>query len=169
MINRRYKSGGVVALAVSGLNLLEETRKINQLFKERAALFPPVEERRALLSRFGTYITLRKMNTGQVKSLVGSKPLAAVDGSRIEYGSGYPYGICLMQALARSTDRAINNGKIKTEKVLCPLDYDLASAIKARSEKDRVDESEAYRRLQRENLARMELQLAVRAVELFRP
>lgn len=156
-------------MAVSDWNLLEETRRINHLFKQRNAWFPPADERRTLLNRYGVYVTLRKMNSSQVKNLVRGQAVAAVDGSRIEYGSIYPYSICLMQALARSTDRAISNGKIKTDRVLCPLDPDLAMEIKARSEMDKVDESEAFGRLQRENLARMELQLAVRAVELFRP
>ncbi|MGE5543907.1 MAG: DNA double-strand break repair nuclease NurA, partial [Bacillota bacterium] len=96
------------------------------------------------------------------------RPLVAVDGSRGDYGGLFPYNICVIQALARASTE-VDPDRLTDSQVYCPLDANLYAEVSEWAAKNRLEDGEAYRRLMGEKMAHMEIKLALKSLQTFRP
>ncbi|MGE5417265.1 MAG: DNA double-strand break repair nuclease NurA [Acidobacteriota bacterium] len=150
-------------------DLLQATRDMNEIFKQRAQDLPSRETRRDSLQSFSEIKNMRRLKSDQVRKLTRESGITAVDGSRVEYGTVYPYAVALMQALARNSLQKEDYQELKAAQLMSPIEPDTYNEITRKAAADRLDEPEAYRRLLKDELAHMELKLALSAVERYRP
>ncbi|MGE5397939.1 MAG: DNA double-strand break repair nuclease NurA [Chitinophagales bacterium] len=137
-------------------DLIDSARGINQLFRDRSGVLPSIETRRTNLP--GILMDLNRLSDTAIKDFSNGRPLAAVDGSRVDYGELYPYTICLMQALACSTQDGI---ELSRAGIISPMAAETNESIQKIMYERGMEEQEAYRRHLRESLARVELELAI--------
>lgn len=144
------------------------TRRLNDYFLNRDSICPSLEIRRQSLAQIATFGSLRRLDRREVVELTRGLPLVAVDGSRAEYGSIYPYRVCVVQALAKSSV-AGHPDQVGDAEVYCPLEPGLAEEVSEWATKYHLEDGEAYRRLLGEKMARMEIGLALKALRTFKP
>lgn len=119
-----------------------------------------------LLCREGILIDLPDRNVKQVKQYMQGRPLAACDGSRMEYGAFFPYTIVLERALALGSK---GNTEFWNEGCISPLVPEMAVQLQDFATHHRTTSEECYPRWLKARLAQRELEVAIKAVEEIKP
>lgn len=148
--------------------VLAATRRLNDYFLNRDSLCPSREIRRQSLHKCANFGFLRRLDQREIMELTQGRPLVAVDGSRGDYGGVYPYNVCVIQALARSSTEC-DPDRLGDSGVYCPLDKELSAEVSEWAVRNRIEDGEAYRRLMSEKMAHMEIRLALRSLQTFKP
>lgn len=117
------------------------------------------------LSAKGQFKKASKLSPEALQSLTADRPITAVDGSRLEYGSFYPYYIAFMRTLAGST----GNKDLMESQVITPLDNEVNDLVESIAKQNRVSNEEAWKLYLKNALAGLELKNALTAVREYRP
>lgn len=151
------------------VNTIGELEKLNLFLKSNKFSIPSREDLRKMLTDRGVIKKTMPIWEGDLKEFTGNRPVAAVDGSRLEYGSFYPYYIVFMKSLAKSTQTNDGEDSIIDSRILTPVDPVFFDQVEQYSQKRQISIDEAYRNLLKESLAGMELKTALKAVQAFNP
>ncbi|WP_157729410.1 DNA double-strand break repair nuclease NurA [Tumebacillus algifaecis] len=142
--------------------------------------------RAALETNVGEFVRAKRLSEQQIRELFQGRSLVGVDGSIHQFGSAYPYTIHLYKALAKSTIPS-RDGSSSVEQVsmFSPLQADDHAAVRqfvqerraelrVEPQEDRLTErdlaeQQAYQILADQKLVELELQVAIDAIDRFRP
>ncbi|MEN6460303.1 MAG: DNA double-strand break repair nuclease NurA [Syntrophomonas sp.] len=151
------------------VDTIGELGKLNLFLKSNKFCIPSREDLRRMLANQGVIKKTMPILEEDLREVTGNRSLVAVDGSRLEYGSFYPYYIVFMKSLAKSTRTSDGRDSIIDSQILTPVDPAFFSQVEEYSRKRQVPIDEAYRNLLKESLALMELKTALKAVRDFDP
>jgi hypothetical protein len=146
-----------------------ELEKLNFFIKSNQFCTHSRERLRKMLADQGVIKKAVPILEGNLEEFTGSRPVVAVDGSRLEYGSFYPYYIVFMKTLAKSTLTMNGKDSIINSQLLTPVEPVFFNQVEEYSQKRQISIDEAYRNLLKESLAHMELKTALKAVKEFNP
>ncbi|SHH00076.1 NurA domain-containing protein [Thermosyntropha lipolytica DSM 11003] len=147
------------------VQMVKDLRQFNVYIKTASKAIPHREELRKALSLWGTFRLGEKIPSLKLKELLGERTIAAVDGSRIEYASFYPYSLVLLRTLGKCTGRE----DLEKSKVITPLHAETAALVYKKKEKEGIGEEEAYRLYLKEELAHLEILTALEIAEKYKP
>lgn len=117
------------------------------------------------LSNKGQFKKASRLSPQELQLLTANRTITAVDGSRLEYGSFYPYYIAFMRTLACSTGQS----EITESQMITPLDNEVNELVENLAKSNRVSNEEAWKLYLKNALAQLELKNAVRAVKKYQP
>lgn len=147
------------------VQLIKGLQQFDGWMKRSHEEIPPPGELREKLERWGRFVFAEKLEAFELKKITGERVIAAVDGSRVEYASFYPYSLVLMRALGKCTGR----DDVEKSIVITPLSQEVACKIRVRSEMEGITEEEAYRLYLKEELAHIEVVTALEIVKEYKP
>lgn len=152
-------------------NLKTKLNKLNEQLKERANIEEKDYQKiKTIISNnIGTFEKIEKMNSIELKSWADKKPIVSVDGSTNTYGSTFPHFLILFQAMAKSSIYINNIDYCTTSDILTPLDEDNRREIMQEADDLRVHPDMIISKQKSETLARLEIEVAIKALEKFNP
>lgn len=120
---------------------------------------------RERLETKGKFKKANKLPPSKLLELTNEKAILAVDGSRIEYGSFYPYLLAFFRTLAGTT----NNIFVEDSQIISPLIPEIQKIIEEFAKENNISEEDAYKIFLRNSLAQMELRTALKLVKDYKP
>lgn len=117
------------------------------------------------LATKGQFKKASKLSPQDLQSLTNNRTITAVDGSRLEYGSFYPYYIAFMRALACST----GHSELIESQVITPLDNEVNDLVEKLAKSNKISNEEAWKLYLKNVLAQLELKNALAAVRKYQP
>ncbi|MGI5921804.1 MAG: DNA double-strand break repair nuclease NurA [Syntrophomonadaceae bacterium] len=151
------------------VSTMGELHKLNALLRTNNGGLPSRQEVRQKLVTRGDFQHPVSLAEPELRAFTGGRPVVAVDGSRLEYGSFYPYYVVFMKSLAKSTGAVQGEDSVCNSQVLTPIDPDLFAQVELYREQRQISVDEAYRNILKESLAQMEIRTALEAVKKFNP
>lgn len=141
-------------------------QKVNEKLNSKTFDFFDKEVVYKKLSLKGQFKKASKLSPEDLQSLTGKRTITAVDGSRLEYGSFYPYYIAFMRSLACSA----GNPKLEESRVITPLDdNEVNELVESLAKSNRISNEEAWKLYLKNALAQLELKNAIAAVKKYQP
>ncbi|WP_300410404.1 DNA double-strand break repair nuclease NurA [Lagierella sp.] len=103
--------------------MVEKIKILNEKLKNKYSLLDSlsVEDKKAILSKFGYFDKLNPLNTEELEKLEKSGGVFAVDGSTNKYGGAFPHYIQVFRGMAIKN----NIDSIEKVEVYCPLLEDI--------------------------------------------
>ncbi|HZK42727.1 MAG TPA: DNA double-strand break repair nuclease NurA [Syntrophomonadaceae bacterium] len=140
-------------------------QNFNKKLKSEKFNFYNLEIVRKKLMTKGEFKGASKLSPTESQILTNKRPITAVDGSRIEYGSSYPYSIAIMRTLAATTGYP----ELTDTQTLSPLTPEVEMLVEDLARKKRISNEEALKLYLKNALAELELKTALAAVRKYKP
>ncbi|QGT99264.1 hypothetical protein SYNTR_0671 [Candidatus Syntrophocurvum alkaliphilum] len=150
-------------------NIVSSLYNLNTLINSWKENLPEINILRERFLEKGQFINLINLSKKEINTIVEAGKIVAVDGSRVEFGSFFPYYICLLKTLAKSTGYFDGEKHVDDFLALTPLDHKVFKEIEKSSIDNKISIDESYRNYLKENLARMELKTALTTIKKFNP
>ncbi len=134
-------------------NILLTLQNVNQELKNDIQhVFNPALVKDQLITK-GEFFNAQKLSPSQLIKKTTEKPILAVDGSRVEYGSFYPYSLAFFRSLAGTT----SNIFLERTQLVSPLIPETYEIISKLAQENNMLEEDAYILFLKNSLAQMEL------------
>ncbi len=146
-------------------DILFSLRSFNDKLKSEAFNLFNTDLVRNRLTAKGQFKKAVKSSPENMKVLTKGRSITAVDGSRLEYGSFYPYHLAFLRTLAGTTGKE----DIMDSQVLTPLNPEVQGLVENLASKNKISNDEALKIYLKRALAQMELKTALEAVKKYRP
>ncbi len=146
-------------------NLLLALQKFNEQLKSEDHNFFTTNFARKKLDGLGEFRQADKFSPNQISALTMGKAITAVDGSRVEYGSFYPYHLAFLRTLAATT----NNKFIENSQIISPLSTTIHKIVEEIAKEKYISEDDAYKIHLKNSLAQMELNTARQIIKETKP
>lgn len=147
--------------------------ELNGHLAARRAARPAGEALRRLLEdNLGFFDELAPMSGEEIAAWSRGRPVVGVDGSVNLYGDSYPYILYIFQAVARPTKPLRGKERLICSSVISPLfpgDRKAFEEERRRVERENRAPESAWEGLRHRELARLEVEVAIRAAEEFEP
>ncbi len=146
-------------------NLLLALQEFNKQLKGEGYNFFTNDFVRRKLEGFGEFRQADNLSPNQILAQTKGKAIVAVDGSRVEYGSFYPYHLAFLRTLAATTD----NKFIEDSRIISPLTPKTQKVVEELAKEKYISEDDAYKMYLKNSLARMELKTAWQIIKEVKP
>lgn len=140
-------------------------REFNQWMKINCEHIPSKDILREKISVLGDFISCQKIDASDMDNFTCNRSIAAVDGSRVEYTSFFPYSLAILRTLAKCSGKE----DVRKSDIITPLNPETNNVLEKKSRKENISLEEAYSLYLKEALAHMELLTALEAARKYRP
>ncbi|MBO8158355.1 DNA double-strand break repair nuclease NurA [Thermosyntropha sp.] len=146
-------------------HLIKSLQDFNERIKRNYQDLPQADTLRDKISLFGRFIYCNKIDASRIPEFTECRPVVAVDGSRIEYASFFPYSLVFMRTLAKCT----GGSDITRSGIISPLNLEVYNQLEKISDEQDISLEEAYTLHLKYSLAYMELLTALEAAKTYKP